>query len=301
MHPIEAFVRNPVKVWVGVLMVLLFGLIAWFRMPMQLTPEVQIPTITIETMWPGASPQEVEKEIVQEQEEQLKGVEGITKMTSESTDSVGRVILEFAVGSDMQETLLRVNSRLQQVREYPVDADQPVITTSSSSDSPIAWFVMGARLPDREVFEQFAAKHPSRKAEIDELLAVRNQGVMELKLRRLAKQHPEMKELLPPDIDIPQWRKFTENVIEARFERVDGVSNANVIGGVEPERCRSRTRTFRVATFGKESAAGSSARSTSSVALNKSRINCSPPSEAPRSISATSPSSARRSKNPMAS
>ena len=56
MHPIEAFIRNPVKVSVGVLLVALFGVIALTRMPMQLTPEVQIPTITVETRWPGASP-----------------------------------------------------------------------------------------------------------------------------------------------------------------------------------------------------------------------------------------------------
>jgi HAE1 family hydrophobic/amphiphilic exporter-1 len=132
MHPIEAFVRNPVKVWVGVILVVLFGAVAWLNMPMQLTPEVQIPTISIETRWPGASPQEVEREIIQEQEEQLKGVEGVTKMSSESADSFGRITLEFAVGSNMEEALLRVNSRLQQVPEYPIDADQPVISTSSA-------------------------------------------------------------------------------------------------------------------------------------------------------------------------
>jgi len=56
---------------------------------MQLTPDVEIPTITVETRWPGASPQEVEKEIVQEQEEQLQSVEGLQKLTSESMDSLG--------------------------------------------------------------------------------------------------------------------------------------------------------------------------------------------------------------------
>ena len=86
MGPVGAFVTNPVKVTVGVLLVALFGGIALTRMPMQLTPEVQTPTITIETLWPGASPQEVEREIVQEQEEQLKGVEGLRKMTSECMD-----------------------------------------------------------------------------------------------------------------------------------------------------------------------------------------------------------------------
>ena len=82
MNLIESFIRNPIKVAVGVLLLGMFGVIALLRMPMQLTPEVQTPTLTIETRWPGASPQEVEREIVQEQEEQLKSVEGITKMSS---------------------------------------------------------------------------------------------------------------------------------------------------------------------------------------------------------------------------
>jgi HAE1 family hydrophobic/amphiphilic exporter-1 len=119
MNLIEACVRNPVKVSVGVILVALFGVIALFKMPIQLTPEVQIPTLTIETRWPGASPQEVEREIVQEQEEQLKSVEGVRKMSSESADSFGMIQLEFEAGTDMNEALVRVNSRLEQVREYP--------------------------------------------------------------------------------------------------------------------------------------------------------------------------------------
>ncbi len=79
MPLVESFVRNPVKVTVGVLLLALFGGVALLRMPMQLTPEVQTPTITITTRWPGASPKEVEQEIIIEQEEQLKGVEGVTK------------------------------------------------------------------------------------------------------------------------------------------------------------------------------------------------------------------------------
>ena len=119
MPLIESFVKNPVKVTVGVLLVVLYGVLAARLMPMQLTPEVQIPTLSIETRWPGASPQEIEREIVQEQEEQLKSVEGVTKMTSESQDSFGTVKLEFAIGTDMSEALLKVNTKLAQVPEYP--------------------------------------------------------------------------------------------------------------------------------------------------------------------------------------
>ena len=70
MQLIEAFVHNPVKVAVGVLLFALFGFIGLLRMPMQLTPEVQIPTITITTTWLGAAPQEIEREIIQEQDQQ---------------------------------------------------------------------------------------------------------------------------------------------------------------------------------------------------------------------------------------
>ena len=93
MHLIQSFIQNPIKVAVGVLLVMLFGFIALFRMPIQLTPEVQIPTITVTTRWPGASPHEVEREIVREQEEFLQSVEGVTKMTSESQDSSATITL----------------------------------------------------------------------------------------------------------------------------------------------------------------------------------------------------------------
>ncbi len=239
MDLIEGFVRNPVKVAVGVILVTLFGVIALLRMPMQLTPEVQIPTISVTTRWPGASPQEVETEIIQEQEEQLKAVENVTKMTSEATDSQGTITLEFVVGTDMSEALLMVNSRLQQVPEYPEDADEPVIATSNSSDSPIAWFILTARMPEREVFDDFIAKHPEHKDLLQPVLNAHSSSLAELRLRRLvAKQgekHPELSQLLPPAIDVPSMRKFAEDEIEAQFERVSGVSNSNVLGGRDPE------------------------------------------------------------------
>ena len=239
MHPIEAFIRNPVKVSVGVILVTLFGFIAIYRMPMQLTPEVQIPTISVTTAWPGASPQEVEREIIQEQEEQLKAVENVTKMSSEATDSLATITLEFVVGTDMSEALLMVNSRLQQVPEYPEDADEPVIATSNSSDSPIAWFILTARMPDREVFIEFQKKHPALKEMLEPVVTAHNPGLAELRLRRLVAKHgqkyPQLNEIMPPTIDVPKMRKFAEDEIESQFERVSGVSNSNVLGGRDPE------------------------------------------------------------------
>ena len=126
---LEAFVRNPVKVIVGALLLALFGTIALIEMPMQLTPEVQTPTITIETNWRGASPQEVEREIIQEQEEQLKGIPGLRKLSAECLDSQGKLILEFLVGTDM-------GIRVSYVDEIPLGRTgkrQGVISTLEST------------------------------------------------------------------------------------------------------------------------------------------------------------------------
>jgi HAE1 family hydrophobic/amphiphilic exporter-1 len=237
MQLIESIIRNPVKVTVGVLLVVLFGLVALDRMPMQLTPEVQRPTISVETSWPGASPQEVEREIVLEQEEQLKSVEGVVKLSSQSSDSKGTITLEFQVGTKMDEALLKVNSRLQQVPEYPEDADQPIISTSNASDRPIAWFILSSRCPTDADLAAFQKEHPEIEKELQRVRDTENLGLAMLRLRLLGKDHPEVKEkLLPPDgTDVTKLRRFAEDEIEARFERVSGVSQSNVLGGLEDE------------------------------------------------------------------
>ena len=160
MNLVQVIINNPVKVTVGALLVALFGSIAMVNMPKQLTPEVENPVILIRTRWPGASPQEVEREIVLEQEEQLKSVEGMIKMSSECSDSNASISLEFAVGTNIHEAIVHVSTRLQQVREYPVDAQEPVIETRNSSDRSIARLVLTARPPTKDQVRTFVEQHP---------------------------------------------------------------------------------------------------------------------------------------------
>ncbi|MFH5804369.1 efflux RND transporter permease subunit [Alienimonas sp. DA493] len=236
MNFIAALVSNPVKVAVGVLLTMMFGLVALARMPMQLTPEVQTPTITVETRWPGASPQEIEREIVVEQEEQLKSVENVTKLTSESTDSSARITMEFRVGTEMDRAVVDVIGRLEQVPQYPRDADKPVISTANSADRPIAWFILGSRLPTPEQLDELEAEHPELAEGLAEVRKAHNEGLAMLRLRLLAEKHEAVKTLLPPpELNVSELKRFAEDEIEARLERVSGVSQANVRGGLEDE------------------------------------------------------------------
>lgn len=229
--------ENPVKVAVGVILIVMFGLLAAFQMPMQLSPEVERPVISIRTSWRGASPQEIEKEIINEQEEQLKSVSGVVRMKSESSDSSGEIDLEFAVGTNMKEALLTVNSALQQVRDYPIDADLPRISTSSNSDRSIAWFILSAAPPTLEALQQFTEAHPELADQVEHVRRAysTSPGLSAFRLREFAAAHPEAEVLLPANVDVTQMRKFAEDVVEASFERVSGVGNADVRGGQERE------------------------------------------------------------------
>ncbi|MCA9091867.1 MAG: efflux RND transporter permease subunit, partial [Planctomycetaceae bacterium] len=252
MNFVESFVNNPVKVTVGVILVVMFGTLSIWSMPIQLTPEVQIPTLTIQTRWPGASPMEVEREIILEQEEQLQSVEGVKKMTSESMDSMGQITMEFAIGTDLADAMLRVNTRLQQVREYPETADEPIISTSNSSDRPICWFILHQRPPQPEVVEKFLKEHPEHRELLAEILRYDNPGLRMLRIREMIEKFPEAKVLHPEEIDVTGLRRFAEDRLESMLERVDGVSNANVFGGrieelqviVDPQRLAARQLTI---------------------------------------------------------
>lgn len=152
MDLIRFSIDNPVKVIIGVILVLLFGFIALAEIPIQLTPDIDRPVVTVRTTWTGRSPEEVEESILIEQEEKLKTLQGLYKMTS--TAQLGRadITLEFNVGYDMTRALQEVASRLDEVREYPDDVDRPVVRGSdTASDDAVAYCLLQAEDPDYEI------------------------------------------------------------------------------------------------------------------------------------------------------
>ena len=123
MKLIEQSLKYSVTVAVGVIMIILFGIISLFRIPVQLVPDVSQPELTVTTDWPGASPEEVERDIVDEQEKHLKSITGLVEMKSISQTGRSEIYLKFRTGSNLQEMLVRSSNALQQGRSYPENAD----------------------------------------------------------------------------------------------------------------------------------------------------------------------------------
>ena len=133
MDIVSYALKKPVSIIVGVILVVTFGIIGLNKLPVQLTPDVETPQITVRTTWAGATPYEVEKEIVEKQEEALKGLRGLTKMESSSYNNLGEITLSFVLGTNLDDALLRVSNKLNEVSNYPVNADRPAIESTMTT------------------------------------------------------------------------------------------------------------------------------------------------------------------------
>ena len=241
-------IENPVKVVVAVLLTVMFGILAFLATPVQLTPDVVEPEITVTTRWPGASAQEVEREIIDEQEEQLKSVEGLREFKSDSFNSQGRITLKFYTGTDLSDARAKVSDKLNQVPEYPNDAKEPTIATVNTTNNAIAWFILMPVPPSLKQLETLVAQHPELRDHLAGMLSGQQPVNLPI-LTKIGREHPPLKKLLDGKNDPAKMRKFAEDVIEARFERVPGIANGNVYGGREQE-LRIVVDPIRLAAFG---------------------------------------------------
>ncbi|MEW8209478.1 MAG: efflux RND transporter permease subunit, partial [Candidatus Thiodiazotropha taylori] len=105
-------IEKPVILTVAILILTLFGLLAIFNVPVQMIPDLDSRLIKVSTTWPGASPQDVEKEIIIEQEQYLTRIPGLERIISTATTGNARIDLEFPYTVSIDEALLDVNNAL---------------------------------------------------------------------------------------------------------------------------------------------------------------------------------------------
>ncbi|MFC3150127.1 efflux RND transporter permease subunit [Litoribrevibacter euphylliae] len=142
MSFISQSIRHPVATISAVILVVMFGIVSLLQLPVQLTPDVEQPQITVRTVWAGASPYEIEKEIIEPQEEVLKSVQGLLLLESSSYNDYGEITLTFKVGTALNTANMLVSNKLNEVSSYPENALKPVINTSGADSSPIIWMML---------------------------------------------------------------------------------------------------------------------------------------------------------------
>lgn len=142
MDLIRYSIERPIAIFAAVALIMMFGWLALISIPIQLSPSIAQPAIHIWTAWPGAAPAEVEREIINPQEEALRGLTGLESLISTSQEGAGNVRLGFPVGHDMEKALLLVANRLDRVTDYPEEARAPSFRAEEPRGSYIAWLYL---------------------------------------------------------------------------------------------------------------------------------------------------------------
>jgi multidrug efflux pump subunit AcrB len=144
MKLIESSLKNPIAVGMAVLLVAAFGFMSLRELPLQLFPDIERPQIGIQTNWRAASPEEVESELLEPQEQVLQGLSGLEELDGTAGTGGSSINLTFAIGTDLKNAQMEVIGRLNRVRSIPKDADRPVVQLGGigggNANQSLSWF-----------------------------------------------------------------------------------------------------------------------------------------------------------------
>ncbi len=185
MNIIKFALENPVKIFVAILFVVVFGVQAMYSMPYRLIPSIESPQITIRTSWSGASPYEMEKEIIDQQERVLKTIPGVVDFESMASNGFSYVSLLFDIDVEVNDAMLLVLNKLNEVRSYPDNVENPTIRSANSDSTSVIDLVL-----------------------------------------RTTDDNPR---------DIEEYGTYFEETIRSHLDRVVGVADLSVWGGVASE------------------------------------------------------------------
>ena len=120
------------------LIVCLAGLISYVNLPKEAQPEIELPMLAVNTIYPGVSPADMETLVTRPLEEELSTISDVEEMTSTSVEGYSSITVEFSVDADLNESLQQVRERVDLATpELPADVEDPSIIEFNITEFPI--------------------------------------------------------------------------------------------------------------------------------------------------------------------
>ena len=136
----DTSIKRPVLTIVGALIIMLIGALAFKRLPVREYPDTDVPTVSVTTIYRGASAEVVESRITEPLEEQLSAIDGIRVLKSSSREEVSRITIEFNLERDPDEAANDVRDRVSRARDkLPDEVDEPIIAKEEADANPVLW------------------------------------------------------------------------------------------------------------------------------------------------------------------
>jgi HAE1 family hydrophobic/amphiphilic exporter-1 len=181
----EISIRRPVLAWVLMFSLIFFGFLSFRQMGINENPDVDFPTVTIRYIYDGATPEVVEKDVIDPVEAVLVSMSGIRHMESVAERNGGRISLEFELDRNIDFALQEVQTLLARAQsQLPDSVDTPSVSKANADDEPIIYLSLVApNLSLRELNILFREQIVDQFATIDGVAEVRAYGYHEPQLR----------------------------------------------------------------------------------------------------------------------
>ncbi len=139
-------ISKPIVTIVLMVALAIFGVGALFALDTDEFPEVNPPVVALALVYPGASPETVEREVVSPIEDAIAGISGVKKMTSTSLDSFGNVVVEFDFEKDLQQATQDIRDKISETRaDLPPELEEPIISRFDPQDFPILSITLSSK------------------------------------------------------------------------------------------------------------------------------------------------------------
>ncbi|WP_417534067.1 efflux RND transporter permease subunit [Marinobacterium stanieri] len=153
----DVSIKRPVLASVLSMLVLLLGLIAYDRLTVREYPKIDVPIISVETVYPGASASIIESQVTKIIEDSLSGIEGIDYITSVSRSESSQISVTFDLERDPDDAASEVRDRVGRARgDLPDDINEPVIAKSEADAQPIIWLALSSEIHDTMAVTEYA-------------------------------------------------------------------------------------------------------------------------------------------------
>ena len=166
MKLLELFIRRPVLAAMLSLALLVFGALAYTRLPVREFPDADAPVVSVTTILPGANPRVMESAVTDVLEEELGSIEGLRTITSASREEVSNITLEFSLDRDIEAAAQDVRDKVSRARgELPADIEEPVVAKQEADASPILFLAVTGKGVDRLALTDVAERVVKQRVE----------------------------------------------------------------------------------------------------------------------------------------
>ncbi len=246
-------INHPVFMTMILIAGIVLGGIAYTSMPVDLFPDVEFPVVVINTIYPGASPEEIENQVTTVMEEKLSGITGLDELTSISAESASTIIMQFTLETPATQAVQDVRDELALLRpELPDAAEEPIVRRFDPTAAPILLLAVADRsgtLTPVELRKQVEEFVQAPLLRVDGVAEIDVEGGLEREIQvKLNKQALEARRIMPQEVVQALERENLNvpagNVVEGEeqllvrtqgeFKTVDALGDIMVRQGASP-------------------------------------------------------------------